>query len=169
MIVNKTVSTKVTLTKSPAEQNGSSSNSYSVQVAGKSQEFKLDGQVDDFVPSRQAGDVRYLHEAAQLIENPLVQGRLDRIKSSNSLGGKVDLGEQGVWDVYGHFGTYSISRLDPKDGQRHRVEFSSQHLNIYTETTVGGDVVKQQVVGDYNSRTGEYSLKEERLTVDATA
>lgn len=167
MIVNKTVSTKVTLTKAASDE--ASSNTYPVQVAGKTEDFQLDGKVDDFVPSHQVGDVRNLDEAAQLIQNPLIQRRLDSIKTSNSLGGKVDLGHQGVWDVYGHFGTFSISRLEPKDGHRHRVEFSSRHLSIYNESNVGGDVVKQQVVGDYNSRTGEYTLREERLTVDATA
>lgn len=164
MTVQKMVSTKVTLTKSPK----TGSESYPVKVDGESRSFQLDGQLESFVPSNQENDIRNLYDAAALIQDPKVQAKLDRIRSHGSLGGKVDLEGSGKWDVYGNFGSFSISRLEPKDGNRHRVEFSSRHLSIYNETTVGADKITQQVVADYDLRTGEYSLREERLTVDET-
>lgn len=163
MNVNKTVSTKVVLSRNP-EGHGCN-NSHPVKVDGEVQSFRLDGQLDSFVPTRRPGDVRTLHEAASVVQDPAVQKALDGIRYNGTLGSKVDLGERGTWDVYGHFGTFSVSRLDPKDGNRHRIDFSSRHLSIYNETTVGDDRVKQEVVANYDLHSNNFKLKEERLTI----
>jgi hypothetical protein len=167
MIVDKTVSTKVKISRPAQGEVCLSSNSYPVEVAGRTHEFVLDGQLESFVPSSEKGDVRSLKEAANLVYEPQVQSVLDDIRKTDSPGGKIDLKENGVWDVYNMLGTVSISRLDPKDGDRHRITFRQGYLNIYRETTVGQDTIKQNVQADFDLRSGKFDLQEEWLTIES--
>lgn len=162
MDIQQKTTTQTRLTTGPGDCGGS----HTVTVAGEEREFELDGQMEEFIPSRERGDVRSLSDAFRLVAQPKIQKVVDSIRTTNSLGAKVDLGKQGTWDVYGQFGSITISRLEPKDGQRHRVTIGGDRVSLFNETRIGGDLVKQEIVGR-RTEDGKSRLVEELLTVES--
>ncbi|MCA9781460.1 MAG: hypothetical protein KC800_32305 [Candidatus Eremiobacteraeota bacterium] len=163
MDIQQKITTQTRLTTGPNDCGGA----HTVTVDGQEREFELDGQMEEYIPSRDRGDVRSLKDAFQLVAQPKVQKVFESIRSTNSLGAKVDLGKQGTWDVHGHFGSFTISRLEPKDGQRHGVTLRGDRVSLFTETRIGQDLVKQEIVGR-RSEQGKPRLIEELLTVEST-
>lgn len=161
MDIQQKITTQTRLTTGPGDCLGS----HTVTVAGEEREFELDGQMEEFIPSRQRGDVRSLKDAFRLVAQSKVQAVFDSIRSTNSLGAKVDLGKQGTWDVHGHFGSITLSRLEPADGQRHRVTLRGDRVSLFTETRLGRDLVKQEIMGR-RSEDGKPRLIEELMTVE---
>ena len=162
MDIQQSITTQKRLTTGSGDCGGAPT----ITIEGEEREFELDGQLEEYIPSRERGDVRTLKDAFRLVAQPEVQKVFASGRSTKSSGARVDLGKRGTWDVHGHFGSFTISRLEPRDGQRHRVTLRGERVSLFTETRMGRDLVKQEIVG-CRSENGKPRLIEELLTVES--